>query len=76
MTGNNAPSLGGVMTRQHEVSSELRYMVVGEAPNHESAASEATLAASVLQAPGFRSDATVFRLNAADAGESGSEICI
>jgi hypothetical protein len=32
-----------------------------------------SLAASVLQASGFRGDVTVFRLNAAAVGESGSE---
>src|SRR5213596_1579090 len=51
----------------------LRYVVDGEAPNRQSAASETALAASVVQASGFRRDVTVFRLNAACAGDSGLE---
>jgi hypothetical protein len=47
--------------------------LAGDIATHHQAAPHAALAASVLQASGFRSDVTVFRLNAARAGDSGLE---
>jgi hypothetical protein len=69
------PATSGVTGRRSRWSAELRLAYVvddrGELPSSKS--SQRLQVASALQASSFRSDVTVFRLNAVVLGESGSQ---